>query len=73
MLSPGVSNEAFSLKIEKFNLALQNGKTYTVSLDTKANDARKIRLNIGKGLEADPWFISDMSTQRVSLSNEMAI
>ncbi|WP_041968346.1 carbohydrate binding domain-containing protein, partial [Mesobacillus selenatarsenatis] len=49
----------------------EKGKTYNVTFDARANDARKVNVNIGKELTEDPWFIPYAPTQTFDLTNEM--
>lgn len=67
----GVSDVAYSPKLEKLDLALEKGKTYTISFDAKADDPRKIQLNLGQGLSVDPWFIPYMDAQVINLTGDM--
>lgn len=53
-------------------LTLTNGKTYTVSFTAKAETARSILVNIGKQLDAAPWFNDVMgSAKPIALTTEM--
>jgi len=66
-----VGSEAYSPKLEKFDMALENGKTYQVSFDARADVPRKIQLNLGQGLDAAPWFIPYMDNQVIELTDTM--
>lgn len=45
-------------QISQEGLRLEQGKTYQLSFDARAEGERKINVGIGKKLDSDPWYIS---------------
>ncbi|WP_280846805.1 carbohydrate binding domain-containing protein [Mesobacillus selenatarsenatis] len=66
-----VGGASYSPQIYQKEITFEKGKTYNVTFDARANDARKVNVNIGKELTEDPWFISYAPTQTFDLTNEM--
>lgn len=61
---------SYAPQLFKEGIKLENGKTYVVSFDVKADSARKMNVNIGKALSSDPWFTSYAPTKLVDISTE---
>ncbi|WP_163195470.1 carbohydrate binding domain-containing protein, partial [Clostridium thermarum] len=53
-----IGSAAYSPQVFQQGIHLENGKTYVVSFKARAGVARKMNVNIGKALTADPWFIN---------------
>ncbi|MGV2939603.1 carbohydrate binding domain-containing protein [Mesobacillus sp. LC4] len=66
-----VGGASYSPQIFQKGITFEKGKTYNVTFDARANDARKVNVNIGKELTEDPWFIPYAPTQTFDLTNEM--
>ncbi|MDA3944725.1 MAG: carbohydrate binding domain-containing protein [Bacteroidetes bacterium] len=64
---PGV--KTWSIQLIKENISLPDGD-YTLTFRAKSDDDRSIQINMGKGLNVDPWFVSFMDTKKYSLTNE---
>jgi beta-glucanase (GH16 family) len=52
-------------------IKFEKGQKYSVSFKAKAEQARKINVNIGKALTTDPWFIPYANTQTFDLTDNM--
>jgi hypothetical protein len=65
-----VGGASYAPQIYQRDLLFENGETYTVEFDARADVARKINVNIGKELSSDPWFIPYVSTQNFDLTDE---
>lgn len=63
-----VGGASYSPQIYKDGFGLENGKTYTVSFDVKADEARDMNVNIGKALDSDPWFTNYAPTEVVAIT-----
>jgi beta-glucanase (GH16 family) len=63
--------KAYSVQAFQQGLGFINGKTYVLTFKAKADAAKKINVNIGKALTADPWFVNYMTTLTVDLSSTM--
>jgi beta-glucanase (GH16 family) len=66
-----IGGAAYSPQIFQKDLLLEQGSSYTVSFDARADMARKVNVNIGKELSVDPWFIPYAQTQTFDLTKEM--
>lgn len=66
-----VGGASYAPQVFQKGLLFENGASYTVTFDARADESRKMNLNIGKELSWDPWFISYMPTQTVDLTSEM--
>lgn len=66
-----VGDASYAPQVFQKGLLFENGATYTVTFHARADQPRKMNVNIGKELTNDPWFISYMPTQTVDLTNEM--
>ncbi|MFC0190078.1 carbohydrate binding domain-containing protein [Fictibacillus aquaticus] len=66
-----VGGASYAPQIFQKDLLFENGATYTVEFDARADVARKMNVNIGKELATDPWFIPYVSTQTLDLTDEM--
>lgn len=69
----GVGAASYAPQIYYEGLGVENGKTYTVSFDVKADEARTMNVNIGKSLTSDPWFIAYAATELVEVTTEYQI
>lgn len=66
-----VGGASYAPQVFQKGLVFENSASYTVTFDARADEPRKMNVNIGKELSSDPWFISYMPTQTVNLKNEM--
>ena len=66
-----IGGASYSPQIFQKGILFEKGKTYKVSFDAKADIARKVNVNIGKELTADPWFTNYAPTQEIGLSTDM--
>jgi beta-glucanase (GH16 family) len=66
-----IGNASYSPQVFQKGLLFENGSSYTVEFDARADLPRKMNVNIGKELSVDPWFISYMPMQSIDLTNEM--
>jgi beta-glucanase (GH16 family) len=66
-----VGGASFAPQVFQKGLTFENGASYTVTFDARADEPRKVNVNIGKELSSDPWFISYTPTQTYDLTNEM--
>jgi len=66
-----VGGASYSPQIFQKGLLFENGSSYTVTFDARADVPRKMNVNIGKELSYDPWFISYMPTRTIDLTTEM--
>lgn len=66
-----VGSASYSPQVFQKDLLFENGSSYTVTFDARADVPRKMNVNIGKELSYDPWFISYMPTKTVDLTTEM--
>lgn len=66
-----VGGASYAPQVFQKGLLFENGASYTVTFDARADESRKMNVNIGKELSWDPWFISYMPTQTVDLTSEM--
>ena len=62
---------SYDPKVFQAGIAFEDGKSYTLSFDAKAMIARDINVNIGKQLDADPWFNVIGPSETKSLTTEM--
>jgi beta-glucanase (GH16 family) len=62
-----------SWSVQEFQegLKFENGQRYSLSFKAKADEERKMNINIGKALTASPWFTNYMPTKTVDLSDTM--
>ena len=58
-----------SVQLFQDNMDLPNG-TYTLTFKAKSDAARSINVNVGKGLDIDPWFDPFMETVTYNLTTE---
>jgi LPXTG-motif cell wall-anchored protein len=66
-----VGGASYAPQIFQKGVTFENGKTYKVTFDARANEARKVNVNIGKELTQDPWFIPYAPTQTFDLTSQM--
>jgi beta-glucanase (GH16 family) len=66
-----VGGASYAPQVFQKDLLFENGATYTVTFDARADQPRKMNVNIGKELTNDPWFIPYMPTETFDLTNEM--
>lgn len=62
-----------SWSVQEFQegLKFEKGQKYSVSFKAKAEQERKINVNIGKALTSDPWFIPYVGAQTFGLTDNM--
>jgi hypothetical protein len=68
----GIGNASYSPQVYQKGLLYENGSSYTVEFDARADMPRKMNVNVGKELTVDPWFISFMPMKTIDLTPEMA-
>jgi beta-glucanase (GH16 family) len=66
-----VGNKSYSPQVYQKDLLFENGSSYTVTFDARADEPRKMNVNIGKELSVDPWFINYVPVQTKDLTTEM--
>lgn len=66
-----VGGASYAPQVFQKDLLFENGASYTVTFNARADEARKVNVNIGKELTNDPWFIPYMPTQTFDLTNAM--
>jgi beta-glucanase (GH16 family) len=66
-----VGGASYAPQVFQKGLLFENGSSYTVTFEARADEPRKMNVNIGKELTNDPWFISYMPTKTVELTSEM--
>lgn len=64
-------DQSYSPQFFQEGLFFEEGQTYVVSFDARTSQNRKIIVNIGKALQADPWFIQYVDSQTFDLTTEM--
>jgi len=65
--APG--NQPYSVQIFQDGLSIPDGEQ-TVSFRAKAAEPRMLRVQLGKGLSADPWFVEFMPVKSFDLTTE---
>ncbi|GAO29807.1 family 16 glycosylhydrolase [Geofilum rubicundum] len=60
---------AYSVQLFKDGLSIPDGD-YVLTFRAKADHARTINVNLGKGLNVDPWFIAYMDPASFDLTTE---
>ncbi|NBI30307.1 carbohydrate binding domain-containing protein [Chengkuizengella marina] len=63
--------QPFIPQVVQEGLPFISGQTYTVSFDAKSTSPKTINVNVGRGLDAAPWFIPYVDTQQVQLNDEL--
>lgn len=58
----------WSSKVYYRGIKLESGKTYTLTFKASADIARKINVNVGKQLTADPWFTNYFDGAAIDLT-----
>jgi len=66
-----VGNASYAPQVYQKGLLFENGSSYTVTFDARADEPRKMNVNIGKELSYDPWFIGYVPTETIDLTTEM--
>jgi beta-glucanase (GH16 family) len=66
-----VGGQSYAPQVFQKGLLFENGESYTVTFEARADVPRKMNVNIGKELSFDPWFIYYMPTKIVDLTSEM--
>jgi beta-glucanase (GH16 family) len=66
-----VGGQSYAPQVFQKGLLFENGASYTVTFDARADEPRKMNLNLGKELTSAPWFIGYMPTKTVDLTSEM--
>jgi beta-glucanase (GH16 family) len=59
--------QAYSVQLFKDGLSIPDGD-YELTFRARADDARTINVNLGKGLAVDPWFIAFMDPASFNLT-----
>ncbi|MEH7444107.1 carbohydrate binding domain-containing protein [Bacillus sp. JJ1122] len=65
-----VGGASYAPQVFQKDLLFENGASYTVTFEARADQPRKMNVNIGKELTYDPWFIPYMPTQTIDLTSE---
>jgi beta-glucanase (GH16 family) len=66
-----VGGASYAAQVYQKDLLFENGASYTVEFDARADVPRKMNLNIGKELTIDPWFINYMQMETINLTTEL--
>jgi beta-glucanase (GH16 family) len=66
-----VGGASYAPQVYQKGLLFENGASYTVTFDARADEPRKMNVNIGKELSNEPWFINYVPVQTVDLTSEM--
>lgn len=61
--------QAYSVQLFKDGLSIPDGD-YVLSFKARADHARTINVNLGKGLSVDPWFIAFMDPASFNLTTD---
>ena len=61
---------AYSPQVFQDGLLFENGNKYLVSFTASALETKTINVNIGRALDADPWWTAYAPTQTIVLTNE---
>jgi len=69
----GVSGGLWEPRLENIGMTFEEGKTYKVSFDAKADAPRSVHLQVGELLDSAPWFnnFKEGQTEIVDLTTEM--
>src|SRR5690606_23304201 len=59
---------SFVPQVYQDGLLIKTNRTYVVEFDIKADTARSINVNLGEGLDHDPWFEQFMDTEVVEVT-----
>lgn len=71
MIVTTIGTQSFSPQVYLEGLNFEQGFTYNVSFKARATVERKMNVNIGKALTADPWFIPYVPVQVINLTPSM--
>jgi beta-glucanase (GH16 family) len=66
-----IGGASYSPQVFQKDLLFENGSSYTVAFDARADVPRKMNVNIGRELSTDPWFIAYKPTHTVDLTTDM--
>ena len=66
-----VGGASYAPQVFQKGLLFENGASYTVTFEARADLPRKMNVNIGKELTFDPWFIPYVPTGTFDLTEEM--
>lgn len=58
--------------VQNTSHVLTDGQTYTVSFDAQAPEATEIRIQVGKLLDAAPWWVSHAPSEDITITTTMA-
>lgn len=61
---------AHATQIFQDGIALEEGVTYAIEFDARANDPRPMNVNLGDGLTEAPWWVAFKDNDRVDLTTE---
>lgn len=62
-----IGGASYSPQVFQEDFKLENGKSYVVSFNAKADASRKMNANLGKALSNDPWFKAYAATKTVDI------
>ncbi|MDC0558861.1 carbohydrate binding domain-containing protein [Candidatus Izimaplasma bacterium] len=63
--------QSYATQVYQENFAVENGKTYRISFDARADEAKSIMVAFGDALDADPWFTDFVTKTQFDLTTEM--
>ena len=66
-----VGDASYAPQVYQKGLLFENGGSYTVTFDARADVPRKMNVNIGKELSTEPWFTPYVPTQTINLTTDM--
>lgn len=66
-------NQSYSPHLFQEGLYFEQGRTYRLTFEANSTEARKMMINIGKALTADPWFIKYLDSNVIDLNEELQI
>lgn len=65
-----VDHASYAVQVFQEGFTIQQGVTYKVEFDAYADVARKMAINLGDAIDADPYFTEFVDTQIVNLTTE---
>jgi beta-glucanase (GH16 family) len=66
-----VGGSSYAAQVFQKDLLFEKGSSYTVTFHARADDPRKMNVNIGKELSQEPWFVPFAPIQTFDLTSEM--
>ncbi|MCF7927299.1 MAG: carbohydrate binding domain-containing protein [Candidatus Izimaplasma sp.] len=62
---------SYATQVFQEGFAVEQGKTYRISFDARADEAKDINVAFGDALDTDPWFTNFAEMTNVTLGTEM--